>query len=207
MSEIKFIMTIVEVEIASKTYVYLLAHELNLQRIGEISLVSGLISIYVVMKEKLKGTKLRVASHLFDEMSKRNHVEAVHVFIRFQNKFSLVLVENELVVPIWDPRICSGDVLAFSLIVKKYDFSLEEPEAQNMNLVIEVALDLGVNWRNKTFFPSLHYHGMNMVLFVKNIILLRSDFSGLTEENAPAATQNGLLFALLLMLLAGQSLL
>ncbi|KAH0725241.1 hypothetical protein KY284_001106 [Solanum tuberosum] len=189
LDEIKFIRTTVEVEIAGKTSVYLLAHELNLQRIGEISLVSGLVSTYVVMKEKLKGMKLRVASRLFDEMSKRNHVQAIHVFIRFQNKFSLVLVENELVVPVWDPGICSGDVLAFSLIVEKYGFSLEEPEAQKMNLVIEVALDLGVNWRNKTFFPSLHYHGMNMALFVDNIILLRSDFSSLTEENVPVATQ------------------
>ncbi|KAH0702227.1 hypothetical protein KY285_016505 [Solanum tuberosum] len=141
------------------------------------------------MKEKLKETKLRVASHLFDEKSERNHVQAVHIFIRFQRKFSLVLVENELVVPVWDPGICSGDVQALSVIVKKHDFSLEEPEAQKMNLVIEVALDLGVNWRNKTCFPSLHYHGMNMALFVENIILLCTDFSGLTEENVPVATQ------------------
>ncbi|KAK4725533.1 hypothetical protein R3W88_028312 [Solanum pinnatisectum] len=146
-------LTTVEVEIAGKTSVYLLAHELNLQRIGEISLVSGLVSTYVVMKEKLKGTKLKVASHWFDEMSERNHVQAVHICIRFQNKFSLVLVENELVVPVWDPGICSGDVLAFSLIVEKYDFSLEEPEAHKMNLVIEAALDLGVTREIKHSFP------------------------------------------------------
>ncbi|KAH0689318.1 hypothetical protein KY289_016676 [Solanum tuberosum] len=53
-------------------------------------------------------------------------------------------IENEL-VPVWDPGICSGDVQALSVIVKKHDFSLEESEAQKMNLVTEVELDLGVN--------------------------------------------------------------
>ncbi|KAK6794038.1 hypothetical protein RDI58_007491 [Solanum bulbocastanum] len=189
MAKIKFIMTTVKVEIIGKTSIYLLAHELNLQCIGEISLFSGRVSTYVVMKEKLKGMKLRVASHLFDEMSERNHFQAVHTYIIFQSNFSLILVENELVVPVWDQWICSGDVQALSVIVEKHDFSLEVPEVQQMNLVIEVALDIGVNGRNKTCFPSLHYHGMNMALFVGNIILLHTDFSGLIEENVPVPIQ------------------
>ncbi|KAH0707711.1 hypothetical protein KY285_010709 [Solanum tuberosum] len=105
MAEIKFIMTTVKVEIAGKTSIYFLAHELNLQQIGEVFWVSRRVSRYVVMKEKLKEMKLRVASHLFDEMSERNHVRIVHVFVGIKTKLSLELVGNGLVVPIWDPGI------------------------------------------------------------------------------------------------------
>ncbi|KAH0693807.1 hypothetical protein KY285_020904 [Solanum tuberosum] len=105
MAKIKFIMTTVKVEIAGKTSVYFLAHELNLQQIGEVFWVSRRVSRYVVMNEKLKEMKLRVASHLFDEMSERNHVRIVHVFVGIKTKLSLELVGNGLVVPIWDPGI------------------------------------------------------------------------------------------------------
>ncbi|KAH0641414.1 hypothetical protein KY289_035093 [Solanum tuberosum] len=104
-AEIKFIMTTVKVEIAGKTSVYFLAHELNLQQIDEVSWVSRRVSGYVVMKEKLKEMKLKVASHLFEEMSERNHVCIVHVFVGIKTKFSLELVGNGLVVPIWNPGI------------------------------------------------------------------------------------------------------
>jgi len=105
MAEIKFIMTTVKVEIAGNTSVYFLAHELNLQQIDEVSWVSRRVSGYVVMKEKLKEMKLKVASHLFEEMSERNHVCIVHVFVGIKTKFSLELVGNGLVVPIWNPGI------------------------------------------------------------------------------------------------------
>ncbi|KAK4338124.1 hypothetical protein RND71_042611 [Anisodus tanguticus] len=84
--------------------------------------------------------------------------------------------------------ICSGDVQAFSLLVEKCDFSLDDPQAQKMKLTTEVALDPDVNWRRRACFPSLHCHGINMVLSVEHTILLHRDFSGLTVDIAPVTS-------------------
>ncbi|OIT27334.1 protein exportin 1a [Nicotiana attenuata] len=45
-------------------------------------------------------------AHKFsDGMTGRDHVKVVHVFVINESKFSLVLVGNEMVLPLWDPGI------------------------------------------------------------------------------------------------------
>ncbi|KAH0666517.1 hypothetical protein KY285_027723 [Solanum tuberosum] len=137
MAKIKFIRITVKVEIAGKTSVYFLAHELNLQKIGEVSWVSRRVSGYVVMKEKLKEMKLRVASYLFDEMSERNQVRIVHVFVGIKTKFSIELVGNGLVVPIWDPGISLKTLKSSDNINRVWDMGWQWKSLLTRNNIVQ----------------------------------------------------------------------
>ncbi|OIT04266.1 hypothetical protein A4A49_13584 [Nicotiana attenuata] len=52
-----------------------------------------------------EAERITNAHKVFDGMTGRDHVKVVHVFIINKSKFSLVLVGNEMVVPLWDPGI------------------------------------------------------------------------------------------------------
>ncbi|OIT36007.1 putative mitochondrial-processing peptidase subunit beta, mitochondrial [Nicotiana attenuata] len=52
-----------------------------------------------------EAERITNAHKVSDGMTGRDHVKVVHVFIINESKFSLVLVGNEMVVPLWDPGI------------------------------------------------------------------------------------------------------
>ncbi|OIT28388.1 putative mitochondrial-processing peptidase subunit beta, mitochondrial [Nicotiana attenuata] len=62
-----------------------------------------------------EAERITNAHKVSDGMTGRDHVKVVHVFIINESKFSLVLVGNEMVVPLWDPGIEALRALCYKL--------------------------------------------------------------------------------------------